>query len=167
MIYYDELSSPLGQLLLAATDSGMHGIYFEEHRHFKGKDGWLHNPAHPVLLQAGRQLQEFFAGTRSDFDLPLDLQGTPFQRSVWQQLLAIPYGVTTSYAQHAQNVGRPKATRAVGAAIGRNPLSIVVPCHRVVGSNGAHTGYAGGLERKRALLEFEAQCADGEGRAMR
>lgn len=159
MIYYCEVSSPLGRLLLAASDAGLRGIYFDEHRHFKGKGNWQLDPAHVVLQQAAQQLQEFFAGTRTAFDLPLDLHGTPFQQAVWQQLLAIPYGATVSYAQHAQRVGRPTAARAVGAAIGRNPVSIVVPCHRVVGSNGAHTGYAGGLDRKRALLAFESQRA--------
>jgi len=107
------------------------------------------------LQQTIQQLQEFFCGTRNEFDLPLDLVGTPFQQSVWQQLLTIPYGATISYGQHAQNIGRPKALRAVGAAIGRNPVSIIVPCHRVVGSNGAITGYAGGIERKQTLLAFE------------
>ena len=157
MIYYDEISSPLGSLLIAASDKGLYGIYFEEHRHFKGKDGWQHKPQHPHLQQTTRQLQEFFAGTRHAFDIPLDLAGTPFQQAVWQQLLAIPYGTTISYGEHAQRVGRPNAARAVGAAIGRNPVSIIVPCHRVVGSNGDHTGYAGGLARKRTLLNFEAQ----------
>jgi methylated-DNA-[protein]-cysteine S-methyltransferase len=157
MIYYCEMESPLGRLLLAATDRGMRGIYFEEHRHFKGIQDWKRDSTHRVLQQAMRQLQEFFATTRTEFDLPLDLQGTPFQQAVWQQLLAIPYGSTISYGQHAERVGRPTAARAVGAAIGRNPVSIVVPCHRVLAGNGAYTGYAGGLERKRALLTFEAQ----------
>ena len=156
MIYYCEMASPLGRLLLAASDQGLRGIYFEEHRHFKGIQDWRHDPTHAVLKQTVQQLQEFFADARTEFDLPLDLQGTTFQQAVWQQLLAIPFGSTVSYGQHAQRVGRPTAARAVGAAIGRNPVSIVVPCHRVLGGNGAHTGYAGGLERKRALLEFEA-----------
>ena len=159
MIYYCEMASPLGPLLVVASDAGLRGIYFEEHKHFKGKGDWQCDARHPILQQAALQLQEFFAGTRTGFDVPLDLSGTPFQQAVWRQLLTIPYGETISYAQHAQRVGRPTATRAVGAAIGRNPVSIVVPCHRVLGSNGAHTGYAGGLERKRALLEFESQRA--------
>lgn len=157
MITYTELDSPVGKLLLAATDQGLCGIYFEQHRHFKGKDGWVRDPAHTIVRQAARQLQEFFAGNRTDFDLPLDLQGTPFQQEVWQQLLRIPYGATVSYGDHAKAVGRPKAARAVGAAIGRNPVSIIVPCHRVVGSNGSLTDYAGGLERKRSLLELESR----------
>lgn len=159
MIYYREYESPLGTLVLAAGGQGLHGIYFEEHRYFKGMDGWRHDPGHPCLRQTEQQLQEFFAGSRVEFDLPLDLIGTPFQRAVWQELLTIPYGSTISYAQHAQRLGRPTAARAVGAAIGRNPVSIVVPCHRVVGTGGTLTGYAGGIERKRALLALEAQHA--------
>ncbi len=157
MITYTELDSPLGTLLVAATDQGLCGIYFEQHRHFKGKDGWARDPEHAVVRRAVRQLQEFFAGGRTGFDLPLDLQGTPFQQEVWQQLLRIPYGATVSYGEHAKAVARPKAARAVGAAIGRNPVSIIVPCHRVVGSNGSLTDYAGGLERKRSLLELESR----------
>jgi len=157
LICYCEIDSPLGRLLLAASDHGLRGIYFEEHRHFKGISDWQLEPTHPHLRQGVKELHEFFVGKRTAFDLPLDLQGTPFQQEVWQQLLMIPYGVTISYGEHAQRVGRPTAARAVGAAIGRNPVSIIVPCHRVVGSNGAHTGYAGGLERKRALLAFESQ----------
>ena len=109
-----------------------------------------------MLRQAQAQLAEYFAGTRSTFDLPLDLQGgTAFQRSVWDALLAIPRGGTTSYGVLSRSIGQPAAVRAVGAAVGRNPLSIVVPCHRVVGANGSLTGYAGGLERKSALLKLE------------
>lgn len=159
IVYYCECASPLGRLLYVASDLGLRGIYFEEHRHFKGKGDWQLRLEHPVLRQAVSQLQEFFDGKRAEFDIPLDLQGTPFQQEVWQELLKIPYGVTISYGQHAQRVGRPEAARAVGAAIGRNPVSIIVPCHRVVAGNGAHTGYAGGLERKRALLALESQQA--------
>jgi methylated-DNA-[protein]-cysteine S-methyltransferase len=167
MIFYCEYASPLGVLQLVASEHGMRGIYFDEHRHFKGKGGdWRHEPAHACLTQTARQLQEYFAGTRMEFDVPLDLQGTPFQQSVWKELQAIPYGSTISYAQQAQRLGKPLATRAVGAANGRNPVSIIVPCHRVVGAGGAVTGYAGGLERKRALLALEARVPslfeDGE-----
>ncbi len=156
MISYTDIAGPVGKLLVAATERGLCGIYFEEHRHFKGKDGWRHDPTHPVLRTAARQLEEYFAGTRNSFDVPLDLHGTPFQQEVWQQLLRIPYGATVSYGEHARAVGRPKAARAVGAAIGRNPVSIIVPCHRVIGGNGSLTDYAGGLERKRTLLELES-----------
>ncbi|HTH43508.1 MAG TPA: methylated-DNA--[protein]-cysteine S-methyltransferase [Oxalicibacterium sp.] len=159
MIYYIEHASPIGTLLLAATDKGVCGIYFEEHRHFKGKDGWQvavsSEGAHRHLTETARQLNEYFAGDRKAFDVPLDLSGTAFQCAVWEELHAIPFGTSVSYAQHAQRLGNPKALRAVGSAIGKNPVSIIVPCHRVIGSSGAVTGYAGGLERKRFLLALE------------
>jgi len=157
MNYYCEYASPLGKLLLAAGDEGLRGIYFDQQRHFNGVGDWQFDPEHGCLPQAVRQVEEYFAGTRTAFDLPLDLIGTQFQRAVWHALLAIPYGATVSYAQHANALGKPDAARAVGTAIGRNPISLVVPCHRVVGSDGSLTGYAGGLERKRALLAFETQ----------
>jgi methylated-DNA-[protein]-cysteine S-methyltransferase len=117
---------------------------------------WREDASHPVLREAVAQLAAYFAGERTAFDLPLDLQaGTPFQQSVWQALLAIPPGGTTSYSELGRRLGRPQAARAVGAAVGRNPISIVVPCHRVLGTGGALTGYAGGLERKTALLRLE------------
>jgi methylated-DNA-[protein]-cysteine S-methyltransferase len=148
--------SPLGPMIVAATDSGLAGLWFEGQRHVPDNAGWPHAAAHPVLLQAVAQLDDYFAGRRTQFDLPLDLQGgTAFQQSVWRALLAIPAGGTTSYRVLSERVGRPSAMRAVGAAVGRNPVSIVVPCHRVLGSDGSLTGYAGGLERKSALLELE------------
>jgi methylated-DNA-[protein]-cysteine S-methyltransferase len=148
--------SPLGTMLLAATDRGLAGVWFVGQRHGPDPSGWRQDPGHPVLLAAAAQLAGYFAGQRTRFELPLDLQaGTPFQQSVWQALLAIPAGGTTSYTELGRRVGRPLAARAVGAAVGRNPVSIVVPCHRVVGTGGALTGYAGGLERKTALLRLE------------
>jgi methylated-DNA-[protein]-cysteine S-methyltransferase len=148
--------SPLGRMILAATRNGLAGIWFEGQRHLPDSSGWPEQPQHPVLRQAVAQLREYFAGGRTHFDLPLDLQaGTSFQQSVWHALLSIPHGGTTSYAVLSQRIGRPTAVRAVGAAIGRNPLSIVVPCHRVLGASGSLTGYAGGLERKNALLQLE------------
>ncbi len=159
MIAYTEYPSPLGTLLIAASSRGLQGIYFEQHRHFKGKDDWQFQPNHAILQRTVAQLEEFFAGRRHEFDLPLDMNGTPFQQAVWQQLLQIPYGATVSYGQQAQALGKPRAARAVGAAIGRNPVSIIVPCHRVIGSTGSLTDYAGGLERKRTLLELEARGA--------
>lgn len=159
MISYIEHPSRVGTLLLAATDAGVSGIYFEEHKHFKGKDGWQQavpqSPAAQHLEKAVVQLDEYFAGQRTTFDVPLDLSGTEFQRAVWQELSAIPFGKSVSYAQHAQRLDNPKALRAVGSAIGKNPVSIIVPCHRVIGSSGAVTGYAGGVERKRFLLALE------------
>ena len=148
--------SPLGPMIVAATDSGLTGLWFEGQRHLPDTNGWPQAPEHPVLREAVAQLRDYFAGRRTRFDLPLDLQGgTAFQQSVWHALLAIPAGGTTSYGDISQRVGRPSAVRAVGAAIGRNPVSIVVPCHRVLGRNGSLTGYAGGLDRKSALLELE------------
>ena len=148
--------SPLGPMLLAATDRGLAGVWFVGQRHGPDSRDWREDPRHPVLREAVAQLAAWFAGERSRFELPLDLQaGTPFQQDVWKALLAIPRGGTTSYAELARRVGRPSAARAVGAAVGRNPLSVVVPCHRVVGSGGGLTGYAGGLERKTALLRLE------------
>lgn len=159
MIFYIEHPSPVGRLLLAATEQGLSGIYFEEHKHFKGKDGWqqasTQSAAWKHLQATAQQLDEYFAGKRTEFDVALDVSGTAFQRSVWQELSAIPFGASVSYAQHAQKLGNPKALRAVGSAIGKNPVSIIVPCHRVIGSSGAVTGYAGGVERKRFLLALE------------
>ena len=148
--------SPLGTMIVAATACGLAGVWFDGQRHLPDHSRWPVQADHPVLRQAQAQLGEYFAGTRNAFDLPLDLQGgTAFQRSVWDALLAIPRGGTTSYGTLSRSIGQPAAVRAVGAAVGRNPLSIVVPCHRVVGADGSLTGYAGGLERKTALLRLE------------
>lgn len=156
MIHYQSYASPLGSLLLAASEQGLCGLYFDEHRHFKGPQGWVASDEHPHLRRAAEQLDEYFDRKRVRFDLPLDLTGTPFQQKVWQRLSQVPYGATASYLLHAQAVGAAHAVRAVGTAIGRNPVSIIVPCHRIVASSGALAGYAGGLERKRYLLAFEA-----------
>jgi methylated-DNA-[protein]-cysteine S-methyltransferase len=148
--------SPLGPMIVAATARGIAGVWFEGQRHLPDCSAWPLQPEHALLRQAIHQLDDYFAGTRVAFDLPLDLQGgTAFQRSVWQALLTIPRGGTTSYGSLSQRIGQPAAVRAVGAAVGRNPVSILVPCHRVLGSNGSLTGYAGGLERKGALLRLE------------
>ena len=148
--------SPLGTMLLAASDRGLCGVWFEGQRHGPDATTWREDPGHPVLVETVAQLRAYFAGERTSFDLPLDLQGgTPFQQSVWSALLGIPRGGTTSYAALARQVGKPQAARAIGAAVGRNPVSIVVPCHRVLGTGGSLTGYAGGLERKTALLQLE------------
>ncbi len=148
--------SPLGPMIVAATRRGLAGVWFEGQRHLPDTSRWPVDDAHPVLRQAVAQLAGYFAGRRTTFDLPLDLQGgTPFQQSVWAALLKIPAGGTLSYARLSEGIGKPAAVRAVGAAVGRNPLSVVVPCHRVLGADGALTGYAGGLERKTALLQLE------------
>ncbi len=147
---------PLGPMVVAATDKGLAGVWFEGQRHMPDNSAWRAEPKHPVLLQAIAQLADYFAGKRTQFDLPLDLQGgTSFQQSVWQALLQIPSGATTSYGALSSSIGKPSAVRAVGAAVGRNPVSVIVPCHRVVGMDGSLTGYAGGLERKTALLKLE------------
>ncbi|MET0963002.1 MAG: methylated-DNA--[protein]-cysteine S-methyltransferase [Noviherbaspirillum sp.] len=163
MISYRMHASPLGSLLLAASEQGLCGLYFEEHRHFRGAEGWVRVDGHPHLQQAGEQLDEYFSGKRRTFDLLLDLAGTPFQQKVWAQLPQVSYGTTASYMLHARAVGADHAVRAVGTAIGRNPVSIIVPCHRILASNGALAGYAGGLERKRYLLALEAGGAIGDG----
>lgn len=155
MIHYRMHESPLGRLLLAASDVGLCGLYFEEHRHFRGAEGWREG-GHAHLDRAAIQLDAYFNGRLRAFDLPLDMQGTPFQQAVWRQLSTVAYGATTSYLSHACAIGAERAVRAVGSAIGRNPLSIIIPCHRIVGSDGKLTGYAGGLERKRYLLALEA-----------
>lgn len=152
--------SPLGEVRLAASSLGLVGLWFDGQRHLPtqldGPGAWPATDAHPVLREAARQLQEYLGGTRTGFDLSLDLRGgTPFQQAVWQALCTIPRGRTTSYLAIAQALGKPSAVRAVGAAVGRNPVSVAVPCHRVLGSDGSLTGYAGGLERKRALLRLE------------
>ncbi|WP_137919518.1 methylated-DNA--[protein]-cysteine S-methyltransferase [Hydrogenophaga sp. 2FB] len=148
--------SPLGDMILAATSRGLSGVWFDGQRHGPDTSAWQRDPAHPVLRQAIEQLAGYFAGTRTRFELPLDLQaGTPFQQQVWQALLGIAPGATTSYGHLSAAIGKPAAVRALGAAVGRNPVSIVVPCHRVLGADGSLTGYAGGLDRKTALLTLE------------
>lgn len=152
--------SPLGPVIVAATDQGLAGVWFEGQRHLPDLSAWRIDARHPVLVQAVRQLSEYFAGRRTVFDLPLDLYaGTAFQQSVWHALLQIPRGTTTSYGAISSGLGKPAAVRAVGAAVGRNPISVIVPCHRVMGANGSLTGYAGGLERKAALLRLEGAAA--------
>jgi methylated-DNA-[protein]-cysteine S-methyltransferase len=153
--YYSELPSPLGPITLRASSRGLSGIFLENGRHAPPRPAdWL--PDHDTLADARTQLAEYFAGARTSFDLALDLSsGTPFQQRVWTALLTIPHGETVSYGEIARRIGQPKAVRAVGLANGRNPICIVVPCHRVIGANGALTGYGGGLDRKQALLTLE------------
>jgi methylated-DNA-[protein]-cysteine S-methyltransferase len=157
--HLSRLDTPLGPVTLAATDRGLAGLWFDGQKHHPGPLGPVDAPddrGHPpVLAEAAGQLAAYFAGQRSTFTLPLDPHGTPFQQAVWQALLAVPHGRTCSYAQLAAAAGHPAAVRAVAAAIGRNPVSVIVPCHRVIGSGGSLTGYAGGLDRKRALLMLE------------
>jgi methylated-DNA-[protein]-cysteine S-methyltransferase len=152
---YMTTASPLGALTIVASAAGISGLYFEQQRYFSGTGNWRNDPEHPHLKRANQQLSDYFNAALTQFDLPLDLQGTQFQLAVWQQLMTIEFGRSVSYGEHARRIGKPAAVRAVGTAIGRNPISIIVPCHRVLGQNGALTGYAGGLERKQFLLALE------------
>lgn len=150
------IATPLGAMTLAATPAGLAGAWFDGQAHHPGPLAAAVDASHPWLQAAAAQLSAYFADGLRRFTLPLDAAGTPFQQAVWRALGAIPAGATTDYGAIAAALGRPQAARAVGAAVGRNPLSIVVPCHRVLGRDGALTGYAGGLPRKRALLALES-----------
>lgn len=153
------IDSPVGKLKLVAGERGLAAILWENDNPRRVPLGEvIESEHHPVLLEAERQLREYFAGERQAFALPLDFRGTEFQRRVWSALLTIPFGETRSYAQIAAQLGCPAAVRAVGAANGRNPISIIAPCHRVVGSNGKLTGFAGGLEAKAQLLSLEREA---------
>ncbi|WP_421553037.1 methylated-DNA--[protein]-cysteine S-methyltransferase [Pseudomonas yamanorum] len=153
---YKYMTSPVGQLTLVARDGKLTAILWEKERPNRVRLGALQEANNsPVLEETERQLKEYFAGTRNRFELELDFAGTDFQKKVWQALLTIPFGETRSYSQIAAQIGSPKAVRAVGAANGRNPISIVAPCHRVIGASGGLTGFAGGLEAKQYLLELE------------
>jgi len=154
-MFQTSMPSPVGPLLLAADDDGLHLIEFNSPRHAMGRASEWQHGEHEVLRDTRVQLDEYFAGERRVFDLPLAPRGTAFQREVWNALRGIPYGETISYAQLALRIGKPSAMRAVGAANGRNPLPIVVPCHRVIGADGSLTGFGGGLPTKRFLLELE------------
>lgn len=158
MTYYDLIDSPVGQLLITGDGEAVTGIYLENHKGGPAiEESWRRDPSR--FTEARDQLAEYFAGTRREFALPLKLDGTAFQKSVWELLKQIPFGETVSYGDLAKTLDAPNASRAVGSAVGRNPVSIVVPCHRVLGSAGAITGYAGGVDRKRILLELEGIAA--------
>lgn len=150
------LPSPVGDLTLVASDRGLVAVLWPDDDPRRVRLGAQGDGSdHPVLREAAAQLEGYFAGERRSFDLPLDMRGTAFQQAVWRALLTIPFGETRSYGEIARVIGQPTASRAVGAANGRNPLSIIAPCHRVVGGNGALTGFAGGIETKRWLIDFE------------
>jgi methylated-DNA-[protein]-cysteine S-methyltransferase len=160
MTYWTWTESPLGRILLTSDGTSVTGLHFEGDKHFpRIGEAWAESPREPILARAASEVREYFACVRTNFDLPLAPAGTPFQQRVWRALCGIACGTTVSYAQVANGIGAPRSTRAVGAAIGRNPISIMVPCHRVVGSDGGLTGYAGGLDRKAALLALEARHA--------
>ncbi|HEY4188648.1 MAG TPA: methylated-DNA--[protein]-cysteine S-methyltransferase [Polyangia bacterium] len=159
MIFAD-IESPIGLLRIVEDEGALRSLDTVKHRTFDTRP--CGEPGQSALLKrCARQLEEYFAGARATFDLPLRLEGTAFQQRVWQALLTIPFGETRSYAEQARAIGRPTATRAVGAANGRNPISIIVPCHRVIGSDGSLTGYAGGEPTKRWLLTHEGGTARG------
>jgi methylated-DNA-[protein]-cysteine S-methyltransferase len=150
------LASPMGTIRLAANPLGLSGVWFEGQRHQPDASHWTAAAHHPIMQEAATQLHQYFCGQRTRFELPIDLStGTEFQQTVWQALLTIPFGETCSYGALSAQIAKPSAVRAVSSAIGKNPLSIIVPCHRVLGTTGALTGYAGGLDRKAALLKIE------------
>jgi methylated-DNA-[protein]-cysteine S-methyltransferase len=161
MIYYDYYDSPLGQILLTANEIALTGLHFVGEKYYPAvAPAWQRNADGAILNKTAAQLDQYFAGNRQSFDMTLAPQGTEFQRTVWNALTTLDFGETVSYGQLAQRIGKPKAVRAVGAANGRNPISIIVPCHRVIGASGALTGYAGGLARKDALLKLEAMAVE-------
>jgi methylated-DNA-[protein]-cysteine S-methyltransferase len=155
-LYHTYHPSPVGTLLLVASDKGLRALLWEHETSERVRVGQtIEDSTHPTLQLTIRELDEYFAGKRKSFTVPLDPMGTDFQLQVWQALRRIPYGETRSYGQQAQMIGAPKAARAVGAANGKNPISIIVPCHRVIGQNGALTGFGGGLPAKEKLLQME------------
>jgi methylated-DNA-[protein]-cysteine S-methyltransferase len=159
MHYYDHFQSPHGRMLLVADDNALASVSFAGQKYApRVEQGWTRDGAHAPIAKAKRELAEYFAGRRKRFSVKLAPQGTPFQRKVWKAIAGVAFGRTIAYAELARRAGRPGSARAAGAATGRNPLGVIVPCHRIVGSNGALTGYAGGLAKKRALLELEARA---------
>lgn len=160
-LWYDEMPTPIGPLRLVADAHGLREVWFSTGRQQRApQPHWLR--AREPLALARRQLDEYFAGERQQFELPLHPVGTPFQCDVWWALADIPYGATTSYGELARRLGKPQAMRAVGAANGRNPLPIILPCHRVIGADGSLTGFGGGLPTKQFLLSLESRIAEGD-----
>jgi len=159
-LFYKEIESPVGKLKLVASANALVAVLWEQERPERVKlEPMKVTPQQPILVETERQLSQYFSGIRTEFDLPIEPNGSNFQKKVWQALRGIPFGETRSYLDLAEAVGSPNACRAVGAANGKNPLAIVVPCHRVVGANGALTGFAGGLEKKAKLLALEARAS--------
>lgn len=156
MTRFARYESPLGPMFATAEEGGITHIEFVGAKYApEARADWVEDPQAPDLAACGTQLAEYFAGKRTEFDLPLAPQGSEFQQRVWREIARVPYGKTISYGELAARAGAPGQARAAGAATGRNPVSLVIPCHRIVGSDGSLTGYAGGLERKRELLELE------------
>ena len=162
--FFKEMNSPVGRLKLVGSDRGLAAVLWEDDdpKRVRVRE-FIRDDNHPVLVEAEKQLEEYFAGTRKEFTIELDPLGTDFQKGVWKALAAIPYGETRSYSDIARQLGNLKAVRAVGAANGKNPISIVVPCHRVIGASGELTGFAGGLEAKARLLALEGVGVDKNG----
>jgi methylated-DNA-[protein]-cysteine S-methyltransferase len=159
---YAIVKSPVGDLLLVADADALIGLYFAEHKHAPApKQTWEKNDRHPILSETAKQLQEYFSGIRMSFSIPLRLKGAHFQEKIWRQIARISYGATTSYSELAARVGAPQAIRAAGTATGRNPISIIIPCHRVLGKNGELCGFAGGIKNKRRLLKLETSNHQG------
>jgi methylated-DNA-[protein]-cysteine S-methyltransferase len=155
MTEYMEFECPLGTMRIAANPDGICGAYFRSQKYFPTGSDWRESSNNKDLVAARKQLLDYFAGKRTVFQLRLAARGTPFQQRVWKALYAIPFGVTATYSGVAEKLRAPNSTRAVAAAVGRNPIGIIVPCHRVLGKDGSLTGFAGGLERKEALLQLE------------
>ncbi len=157
MTYYTHFASPVGPMLLVSNGVGLTGLYMAQYRYGEEVgEAWSPEDDALPFRETVRQLAAYFEGTLTEFSLPLAMRGTPFQQRVWKELQAIPYGTTISYGELARRIGNPNASRAVGLANGHNPISLIVPCHRVIGANGKLTGYGGGLPRKAALLAFES-----------
>ena len=156
--FYKTMKSPVGELKIVASDKGLAAILWEndDPKRVKIRE-YVKNNTHPLLLKTEKELKEYFAKKRKKFTVKLDFVGTEFQKSVWTALLAIPFGQTKTYAEIAKHIGHPAAVRAVGGAIGKNPISIISPCHRVIGSSGKLTGFAGGLTNKQCLLDLESK----------
>ena len=151
-----QIKTPLGKMILAAGDQGLAGLWFEDQKHMPRYEPWKIVRHHPILDQAGEEINAYFKGQLQSFSTPRSAAwGTEFQQQVWETLMSIPFGGTTTYGEIARTLNNPNAVRAVGGAVGRNPWSIIAPCHRVVGAKGGLTGYAGGLERKVELLRLE------------
>ncbi len=159
MTTYDYLETPLGRMLLVSSEQGLRGAHFIGQKYFPNIDpSWKREKS-----SAARELEEYFAGKRKEFRVPLAAEGSPFQRAIWREIAKVPFGQTITYAELARRAGYPGSARAAGAATGRNPIGVIVPCHRIMGTNGSLTGYAGGLEKKKALLALEGLATRSAG----
>ncbi|WP_251862890.1 methylated-DNA--[protein]-cysteine S-methyltransferase [Achromobacter sp. Marseille-Q4962] len=158
---YCDIDTPLGAMRLVASEAGLRGAWFNDQPLLPSPEGWTLDASHAVLAQAARELEAWFAGRRREFSVALDPVGTPFQQQVWRALCELPFGALASYGELARAVGRPKGAQAVGGAVGRNPVSIIIPCHRIIGSDTSLTGFGGGLPRKQALLAHEGNFYRG------